>query len=90
VRRGRDFASLLGRVRGNLYVGRNSAGGEGGAIDLDDDGTDDATFDPPCAFILQLREGRVTAVEADRPVKANIAGRQLELAPFTPVTIGGK
>jgi hypothetical protein len=87
VRSGRDFASLLGRVRGNLYVGRTSAGGEGDAIDLDNDGTDDVTFEPGCAFILQLSSGRVTAVEADRSVNATVAGRQFELAPFAPVAI---
>src|SRR5262249_6961577 len=88
VRAGQDFASLLGRVKGHLYVGRTSAGGEGDAIDLDNDGTDDVTFDRTCAFILQLSDGRVTAVEADRPVGANLAGRRLELAAFTPVAIG--
>jgi hypothetical protein len=88
VRDGDDFASLLGRVQGKLYIGRTSAGGEGHAIDLDNDGIDDVTFDVTCSFILQLSDGRVTAVEADRSVRANIAGRQLELTPFTPMTIG--
>jgi hypothetical protein len=63
VRSGQGFASLLGRVRGNLYVGRASAGGEGDAIDLDNDGTADVTFEQGCAFILQLSNGRVTTVE---------------------------
>ena len=90
VRHGQDFSSLLGRVKGNLYVGRTSAGGMGKGIDLGNDGTDDVTFDQECAFILQLKEGRVTAVEADRPVKATVAGQQLELASFTPVAVGRK
>ena len=32
------FTSVLGRVTGNLYVGRTAAGGEGTGIDLDGDG----------------------------------------------------
>jgi hypothetical protein len=84
---GQDFSSLLGRVKGTLYVGRTSAGGKGTAIDLDNDGRNDVTFSQTCAFILQLRNSRITAVEADRPVTATIAGKQLKLAPFTPVTL---
>lgn len=85
VRDGQDFSSVLGRVRGTLYVGRTSAGGEGKAIDLDRDGKDDATFDQSCAFVLQLHQGAIRAVEADRPVVVSIAGKQRKLAPFTPV-----
>ena len=88
ARDGQDFATLLGRVKGNVYIGRTSAGGLSRAIDLDDDRADDVTFDQECAFILQLKDGRVTAVEADRPVRATIAGQQLDLAPFTPVIFG--
>jgi hypothetical protein len=86
-RDGQDFSSVLGQVKGNLYVGRTSAGGEGKAIDLTGDGKDDVTFDQACAFVLQLRDGRVMAVEADRPVKAAIAGKEHQLAAFTPVTV---
>ena len=45
------------------------------------------TFDQNCAFIVQLQNGRVTAIEADRPVKAIIAGEEINLAAFTPVTL---
>jgi len=78
------FSSLLGRVNGNLYVGRTSAGGEGRSIDLDGDGRPDAAFTPACGFLLQLDGGRVTAVEVDREVRATIAGKRFDLAPFTP------
>ena len=54
VRDGQDFSSVLGRVKGTLYVGRTSAGGKGTAIDLDNDGKDDVIFSQTCAFILQL------------------------------------
>ncbi len=87
ARNGQDFSSVLGRVKGKLYVGRTSAGGEGTAIDLDNDGKNDVTFDHTCAFVLQLRNGRVTAIEADRPAKAMIAGKEIKLAAFTPVTL---
>lgn len=87
VRNGPDFSSVLGRVKGTLYVGRTAAGGEGKGIDLDNDGKDDVTFDQTCTFVLQLREGRAIAVEADRAVKAVIAGKEFQLAPFTPVAL---
>jgi hypothetical protein len=87
VRNGEDFSSVLGRVQGTLYVGRTSAGGFGKAIDLAGDGRDDVIFDKPCAFILQLRNGRVTALEADRSVSAMLGGRKLTLAPFSPAVI---
>ncbi|MEP6960086.1 MAG: hypothetical protein ABI980_15270, partial [Nitrospirota bacterium] len=54
-----DFSSVLGRVSGNLYMGRTSAGGVGDSIDLDGDGTPDVTFSATCGFILQLRDGSV-------------------------------
>jgi len=66
-------------------VGRTSAGGEGGAIDCDGDGHADATFDPPCRFILQLREGKIVTVEADRKTTAQIAGRSISLEAYVPV-----
>jgi hypothetical protein len=87
VRHGQDFSSVLGRVKGTLYVGRTSAGGEGNAIDLDNDGKNDVTFNQTCAFILQLKNGRVIAMETDRSVKATVAGKKIQLAPFTPVTV---
>jgi hypothetical protein len=87
VRKGQDFSSVLGRVKGTLYVGRTSAGGAGKGIDLDNDGKNDVTFDRTCAFILQLKNGRPITMEADRSVTATIRGEKLKLAPFTPVTV---
>ena len=87
VRQGQDFSSILGRVRGTLYIGRTSAGGEGRGVDLDNDGKDDVTFDQTCAFMLQLKDGRAIAVEADRPVKASIGKKKLPLAAFTPLAL---
>ena len=88
VRDGADFSSVLGRVRGDTYVGRTSAGGVGSGIDLDGDGTNDVTFDQSCSFVLQLDGGAVTAVEADRFVVFRHAGREIRLAPYTPVKLG--
>jgi len=88
VRDGADFSSVLGRVRGDTYVGRTSAGGVGTGIDLDGDGAHDVTFDQSCAFVLQLSGGAVSAVEADRFVTFRHAGREIALAPHTPVKLG--
>ncbi len=87
VRNGKDFSSVLGEVKGTLYIGRTSAGGEGDAVDLDNDGRDDVTFNQRCAFILQLRNGRVFAIESDRSVDAVVAGKKLHLSPHMPVTV---
>jgi hypothetical protein len=86
-RDGDDFSSLLGGVKGTLYVGRTSAGGEGKEIDLTNDGKNVVTFDRFCSFVLQLKDGKVTAVETDRPVKATIAGKTISLDKFTPAKI---
>ena len=64
------FHSLLGRVSGNLYVGRTSAGGVGTEIDLDGDGKPDVRFSRECGFLLQLDRGQVIALETDRAVTA--------------------
>jgi hypothetical protein len=87
VRKGQDFSSVLGRVKGTLYVGRTSAGGVGKGIDLDNDGKNDVTFDRTCAFILQLKNGRPITMEADQSATATIKGEKLKLALFTPVTV---
>ena len=86
-RDGKDFSSVLGRVKGTLYVGRTSAGGVGKAIDLDGDGADDVSFGESCGFILQLKDGNIIRVEADRAVKARIAGREVALTAYKPVNI---
>ena len=81
------FESDLGSVHGTLYVGRWSAGGEGTSLDCDRDGVPDATFDAPCRFVLQLRDGKVVAVEADRGTTVRIAGKAIELDAYMPVAI---
>lgn len=81
------FDSIVGSVHGSLYTGRTSAGGEGTTIDCDGDGKPDATFGVRCRFVLQIREGRILAVEADRRTTAQIAGRELHLEPYVPLTL---
>ncbi len=83
----KGFRSLIGRVTGNFYVGRESAGGVGTALDLDEDGKDDVTFSEPCGFLLQLRDGLITAVETDRAVTARVRGKRVRLAAHVPATI---
>jgi hypothetical protein len=86
-RSGSDFSSLLGRVRGTLYVGRSSAGGAGHGIDLDNDGVDDVRFSAWCGFIMRLSNGRVLVIEADRAVTANVRGRTVALSAYQPVRL---
>jgi hypothetical protein len=88
VSKSNGFATALGRVEGNLYVGSTSAGGEGDALDLDGDGKPDVQFDKVCKFVLQLDHGRVIAVEADRAVSVTIgAGAPRALQAYRPARI---
>jgi hypothetical protein len=82
------FESILGSARGTLYVGRFSAGGVGTGVDGDGDGVPDATFSAPCGFVLQLRDGKITAVETSRKVDAQVAGKPLTLEAYRSVTLG--
>jgi hypothetical protein len=75
------FRSVLGRVAGDIYVGRTSAGGVGDHLDLPGG---PVTFSKTCGFVVQLRNGKVTAVETDRDVAAEIQGRKMMLARFKP------
>jgi hypothetical protein len=75
------FRSAVGRVAGTLYMGRQSAGGVGKGADLD------VSFDEACGFLLQVRSGRVTAVETDRAVTGRVQGRAVRLQAHAPQTI---
>jgi hypothetical protein len=81
------FDSELGSVHGSLYVGRTSAGGEADRIDVDGDGNADAVFEPACRFVLQLRDKKIVAVEADRKTIATIHNGRFVLQPYVPVMI---
>ena len=78
------FVSALGRVEGELYFGRTSAGGRGERIALPGGQASVAAFADPCGFILQLAGGKVTRMEADRDVDATIGGKSCKLAAFIP------
>jgi hypothetical protein len=84
---GSDFSTVLGKVSGSLYVGRTSAGGVGTGIDLNGDGVNDVTFSASCGFVLQLANGRVTAVETDSNVSAVVQGTSINLLAYTPAQI---
>jgi hypothetical protein len=79
------FQSVLGRVEGNVYIGRTVAGGEAKSIDLDGDGRPDVIFSVPCSFLLQISRGKVIAAEVDREVQATIQGLSFRLLPYSPV-----
>jgi len=78
------FASAIFRVEGNIYVGRTSAGGIGKRVELGDGKNSAAEFERECGFFLQLRKGKVIAVETDRDVRAIIQGRTVTLKAYTP------
>ncbi len=82
------FESKLCAVRGTLYVGCTSAGGEGIGVDIDGDGKPDVTFAAPCRFVVQLREGKIAVVEADRQVNVDVRGKTIQLSPYVPAVIG--
>ncbi len=83
------YTSSIGWVDGTLYSGKTSAGGFGSAISLDDSGAPDATFSTACNFILQVSNGVITHVEADRPVTAKIDGKTYSLGAYSPQTVSG-
>jgi hypothetical protein len=82
-----SFSSALGRVSGNVYVGRTSAGGVGNSVDINGDGAPDATFSASCGFVLQLQNGVPTKVETDLNVTATISGRNYNLIAYAPVAV---
>jgi hypothetical protein len=84
------FESALGSVQGTLYAGRTSAGGQGRSIDCDGDGKPDAIFNDVCQFVLQLREGKILAIEADRKTAVQIRGKRIALDPYLPVRLGNE
>jgi hypothetical protein len=51
------------------------------------DGKNGVVFNEKCDFILQLKNGRAIAVEADRAVTATFGARDVKLAPYMPITI---
>lgn len=81
------FESCLGRVAGNLYLGRTSAGGHAARLDLDNDDEPELAFEPPCGFLLQLRASQPTALETDRRTRVLLNGRALMLDKFVPVSL---
>jgi hypothetical protein len=86
-RSGNDFSTLLGKVKGDIYIGRTSAGGVAQSIDLDDDSTPEATFSSSTGFFIQLNVGEITKIEADRDVTATIYGHILDLKAYTPRSV---
>lgn len=78
------FRSVLGRVTGSTYVGRTSAGGVADRLDLDGDGNPEIRFSQRCGFLLQVVNSRITALETDRAVRAELPGRTVDVEPYKP------
>lgn len=87
VRNG-GFRSVLGRVEGTTYIGRDIAGGEADGLDLDGDGKQHVRFDRVCRFLLRIRNHQIIAAEADRAVRLSLGSRSFSLTAFRPVKIG--
>ena len=77
------FSSALGRVEGSLYIGRYAAGGRGRTLQLTDGSSPDVEFDAPCSFIVQHKNGTITAIETDSDVRAHIQGASVSLTAFS-------
>ncbi len=78
------FHSALGRVEGDVYIGRTVAGGIARQLGFSAQSSHDVRFSQECGFLLQLNGGRVVAIEVDRPVHATIQGKEYDLNPYTP------
>jgi hypothetical protein len=87
TRSGNDFTSVLGSVKGNIYIGRTSAGGAGTSIDINNDSVPEATFNSSTGFVMQLKDGEIIKVETDRAVTAVIYGKTIPLQAYTPVNV---
>lgn len=82
-----NFSTLLGKISGNTYVGRTSAGGEASSIDIDNDSVTDVTFSTKCGFVMQLENEKISNIEADRDVTAIVYGQTIQLKAYTPADI---
>jgi hypothetical protein len=81
------FSSLLGKVEGTIYIGNKTAGGFGNALDMNEDGTPELTFNVPCGFIIQHVNGKISAVETDTEVTLSLHGNPVHLNAYEPLEI---
>ncbi len=81
------FRSALGEVRGTLYIGRTSAGGDGTELDLDGDGHPEIIFGRECRFIVQKNGNRPIAIETDRDVLVRIGKREWKTKAYQPLSL---
>jgi hypothetical protein len=87
LRSGNDFSSVLGKVQGDTYVGRTSAGGVATSIDINNDGKADVTFNASTGFVIQLATGKISKIETDRDATAVIQGQTFNFKAYTPMSI---
>ncbi len=80
----KGFESALGRVTGDVYVGRDFAGGRAKTIGLRGGSL---RFIRVCGFVAQLLGGTVTAIEADRTVTARWSGHTYRLSAYHPLRL---
>ncbi|MDR6942603.1 T9SS type A sorting domain-containing protein [Mucilaginibacter pocheonensis] len=87
LRSGNDFSSVLGKVQGDTYIGRTSAGGVATSIDINNDGKADVAFNATTGFIIQLEAGKISKIETDRDATAIIQGQTFNFKAYTPLSI---
>lgn len=81
---GSGFRSTLGRVEGNVYIGKTIAGGVARELSLTAGGAKDVRFSNECGFLIQLAQGKVVAIETDRAVHVTIQGKEYDLTSYAP------
>jgi hypothetical protein len=81
------FHSTIGSVEGNVYVGKNFAGGRAHEVDLQEQGGPRVKFADTCGFVMQLHDGSIQALEVDRPTTATIGGKKYNLDAYAPLQL---
>jgi hypothetical protein len=79
------FTSALGTVKGDLYIGKTIAGGEGNSLALVSGAAPDLILDHRCGFLAQLDHNKVAVIETDCDVVAHLGKRTVVLKAHQPL-----
>jgi hypothetical protein len=78
------FSSLLGRIAGNLYIGKTVAGGVARSLALPGS---TLNFNRTCGFLVVIRNGQAAQIETDREVRLVYNGQSMSLHPHIPTDL---